>query len=116
MGMRQGGFTMVEILISLTILTIILLGIAGMGTTADREFGTAEKNLLALQTAKDRMEGLRDAEGNASGEETSQSGVEYVWDTRLNVPEAGMATLKVTASWTDEGKEFSVRLVRLRYS
>jgi prepilin-type N-terminal cleavage/methylation domain-containing protein len=113
--MRQGGFTMVEILISLTILSIILLGIAGMVATGYHEFGTAEKTLLAVQAAKDRMERLRDAEGDSSGEETSQRGIVYAWDTRLNVPEAGLSTLTVTASWTDLGKEFSVRLIRLRH-
>lgn len=55
---RQSGFTLIEILIAISILTIGLLGVASMQVSAMRGNLLSERVTTALCLAEDRMEDL----------------------------------------------------------
>lgn len=93
------GFTLIEVLAALAILSVSLLGIAGMVAVGIRENGRAERTLEALQTAGERMERLRDGMGPSSGDEVNPRGIRSVWTILENTPESGLVTLEVTVSW-----------------
>ena len=51
----QRGFTLLELMISLVILTVAILGIAASAGRLSSAAGDAELNALAVQAAEDRM-------------------------------------------------------------
>ncbi|MBI5561250.1 MAG: prepilin-type N-terminal cleavage/methylation domain-containing protein [Deltaproteobacteria bacterium] len=57
-GRGRDGFTLVEILIALTILSIGILGIVGLAGTAIKSSGSARGLTQATNAAQDRLEAL----------------------------------------------------------
>ncbi len=56
---KESGFTLLEVLVSLTILSVGLLALALLQTTAIKGNTTAAKNMIAMQIAQDQLEWFR---------------------------------------------------------
>jgi type IV pilus assembly protein PilV len=98
------GFTIVEVLIALSVLTVGLLGVAGL--TLMIIYGNSFSRTLTTATAlaHDKLEELRDTpyEKIVDGETTLVAhNITYtrVWRVAADQPAAGMKTVEVTVSW-----------------
>jgi type II secretory pathway component PulJ len=109
-----GGFTFVEILISLALLSLALLGIVRMVAHGADVMADAEKRILALQAARERMETLVFQGGPPSGGEDLPGGVHCAWEAAGGFP-SGFGILTVRAAWRIRGAEQEVVLQRLVY-
>lgn len=61
---RASGFTLIEVLVAITIITIGILGIAGLAGTAVRSSGFSQALTQATNLAQDRIEALQSIDYN----------------------------------------------------
>lgn len=112
---KSKGFTMIEILIALVILSVSLLALAGLMamTTKNTSFGGHMTE--AATFAQDKLEGLRVtpwasiASGNDA--KTGSTWVSYsrTWTVATNTA-GNLRTVTITVSWTDRINH-SIRLL-----
>jgi len=112
---REAGFTLIEVLIALFVLTAALLAISSMvysvmgSTSLSKEVGTATTLM------QDKMESLRNTPVSSlsSGNDTIQLGnVDYLrqWSVAAS---ANTRTITVTIDWTSRGPH-NVSMTTLR--
>ena len=96
----QGGFTLVEVMIALIILTVGILSIASMQMSAIKGNNLSDKITSAFTLAEDKMEALLGMDYNdpelrdlIPGNNDDLSRIDPVWIDRqeLNVDESGKA-------------------------
>ncbi len=107
---RLGGFTVVEVLVALVIVTVGLLGVAGASATALRASSAALREREATTRARSRLAAL-EAAGcaiAASGELHLANGISDRWT--VDAPVNGVRLLNVRAEWDDTGRRRSVLL------
>jgi len=111
--MKSNGFTLIEILISIVILSISLLALAGLMATTTRNTSFGGHITEAATYAQDQLEKLRVTswgsiannwvDTSGAGTKTYLSGITYT--RTLNVVSNANDTLKtitITISWTDQ--------------
>src|SRR3990172_4158398 len=103
------GFTLIEVMIALTIFTIGILGVSGMLLIGERGITTGNKSLSAVQISKAQMEQLK---GNSTvetgaGECTAlySPEIQCRWTIRGDTPAAGLHEIEVKASWNEGDKK-----------
>ena len=105
-----GGFTLLEVMITVTILAIGLLGLAGLQIVAIKGNSFGQQMSVASTLAQNQLEQLRQipyatlSSGSSDGTDTYTDAVNGVTYTRtwLAVTDAGhpdWLTLNVTISW-----------------
>lgn len=57
--MRRNGFSLIEVMVSLVILTVAILGIQGVAGNMLGMLGTSERRALAMRLAEDRIGQIR---------------------------------------------------------
>jgi type IV pilus assembly protein PilV len=109
---EQGGFTLVELLISLTVLIIGLTGILTMQVTAMRATGFSRHSTEAAVLAEDKMEFFRTTPLSAVVDDTETVNAHGLLDadglyTRewTITDDSEVATISVTVSWMERGDE-----------
>ena len=115
--MGSKGFTLLEILMALIILSISLLALAGLMTMTTRNNSYGSHVTEAATFAQDKLEQLRAGPwGNiVSGTDPSPitgcTGITYVrnWNVVPNAADS-MRTITITMDWTDQTNH-SIRLV-----
>jgi type IV pilus assembly protein PilV len=140
---KNEGFSLIEVLISLTILAVGLLGLALMQTTAIKGNEIANKSTVATELAQDTLERFRRiawenvlSQANptafnttptpiytslpaAAGDNVTVRGTTYyrIWRVDPNVATATLKTITVWSCWQDDrGGWHSVMLVAQRSS
>ncbi len=117
-GRNDKGFTLLEILVALTLLTVGLLGVAGLTVGIMR--GNRHSNVVTTATtlAQDRMEEIRKrgyiGADSLAGTENSVTGFPFYKRVTVitnNTPSLNMKTVEITVSW--DGGASSVALVSL---
>ncbi len=140
---RQGGFTLIEVLVALVILSVGLLGLAMFQITAIKGNAIAAKWTVATELAQDRIERFRHVNwtsiqssvpggfvpgtqplqaaygslGGAVGDNTSVRGTIYyrVWDVTPATASSTFTTITVWCCWRDESATWhNVMLVMQR--
>jgi type IV pilus assembly protein PilV len=102
---KSNGFSLIEVLIALIILSISLLALAGLMSTTSQNTSFGGHMTEAATFAQDRLEQLRStswaALANNTDTRTGSSGITY---TRTwNVSTTGtIKTITITTSWTDQ--------------
>jgi type IV pilus assembly protein PilV len=112
----QKGFSLIEILISMTIFAIGVLALAEMQITAIRGNAFSSTTTDGTTLAQDRIEQLMnlpydDANLNAGNHGPVTQGVYNVsWDVANNSPVTNTKTVNVSVTWTANGWNRSVSL------
>ena len=101
---KEKGFTLVEILIALTIFAIGILGVASMQIWGLRGNASAIWHSQAATFAADRIEKLMmvDYADLADGEEI-QGDYTVTWSVATDNPIDNTATITVDVEWNDHG-------------
>jgi type IV pilus assembly protein PilV len=99
------GFTLLEVMITLVILAIGLLGLAGLQIMAIKGNSFGQQMTVASTLAQNQLEALRESAGslsNGNDTVTDQNGITYTrsWVVAANQPQADMDTVDITVSWT----------------
>jgi len=109
------GFTLIEVLITLIILAVSLLALAGLMATTTKSNASGGQITEASTIAQDRLEELRAVQwdnipvGDVSDQRNGSTGINYV--RNLNVQQNGnLKTVTLTINWTDRTNH-SIRLL-----
>jgi type IV pilus assembly protein PilV len=99
------GFTLLEVMITVVILAIGLLGLAGLQIVAIKGNSFGQQMTAASTLAQNQLETLRQSAGslsNGNDTVTDQNGISYArtWTVTANAPQANMDTVNMTVSWT----------------
>jgi type IV pilus assembly protein PilV len=99
------GFTLLEVMITVVILAIGLLGLAGLQIVAIKGNSFGQQMTAASTFAQNQLETLRQSAGSLSNgydTVTDQNGITYArtWTVTANAPQANMDTVNMTVSWT----------------
>ena len=116
----KSGFTLIEVMIALTIFTIGILGISGMLIIGEKGIMTGNKSHSAVQISKAQMEQLKGTPNveAGSGECTTidTPEIQCQWSIRKDTPAAGLSEIEVKASWNEGEKKRELVLNTLRFT
>ena len=114
------GFTLIEVMIALTIFTIGILGVSGMLLIGEKGITTGNKSLSAVQISKAQIEQLRGDSTieTGSGECTTidTPAIQCQWTIRKDTPAAGLSEIEVKASWNEGVNKRELVLNTLRFT
>lgn len=112
--LKQNGFTLLEILISLIILTlsfVMVVGLFGTGLISGQD---AENTAIAMNLAQRRMEEIRNL-AFASITDESRATVSgfsaFEREVAVTQPETGLKQVTVTVYWTSKSSDVGTSLV-----
>ena len=99
------GFTLLEVMITLVIFAIGLLGLAGMQIVAIKGNSFGQQMTVASTMAQNQLEALRESAGSlidGNDTVTDQNGITYTrtWSVSTDSPATNMDTVNITVSWT----------------
>jgi type IV pilus assembly protein PilV len=111
---KSPGFTLIEILVALVILSVSLLALAGLMITTTKNNSFGGRMTEAATFAQDRLEELRAirwediSEGVNTDQKSGSTGINYTRD--WNVATTGsLKTITITIGWQDKANH-SIRL------
>jgi len=124
---KDAGFTLIEVVIAISILAVGLLGVAAMQTSAIRVNSAAGQMTVRMNWAQDKMEELKalafsdswlEAAGNPPGvdsagnshEQTTSDGYAVRWDITDNTPVPN--TKRIVVTITGKGKTSRLTCMR----
>ncbi len=117
MRLRQSGFTLVEVLVAISLMSVALLGFASVGVNSIRNDSFSRKTNVALALAQAKLEQLHSLPYSSSQwtsgshsesglDEDSNTGGEYTrsWVVTLDYGgHSGLRRVSVTVSWPGAG-------------
>ncbi len=107
---RHRGFTLIEVLISMTIFSIAILGLAIGAGTVMRANQTSYFSTIAINLAQDKLEELKANPANLNpcppicdSTVPTHDGVAFTrtWEVTNGSPVAGVSRVDVQVDWTD---------------
>jgi len=117
---RTEGFTLLEILIAIFILSFGILAVASMQVSSIRGNGMAGRLTEGTQLACDRMEELMsrsythsDLTAGTHTDPSPPSGYTVTWNVTDDSPITDTKTVTVTVTWTDHGVQKTATLQQI---
>ncbi len=104
------GFTLIEVLISMTIFSVAILGLAIGASSVMRANQTSYFSTIGVSLAQDKLEELKanpatlaPCSTNCDSTVPTHNGVEFIrtWDVTDGSPVSGVSRVDVTVEWTD---------------
>jgi len=116
-NVKSSGFTLIETLIALIILSFALLALAGLMVTTTRNNSAGGQMTVAATLAQDKLEELRatpfDNIQDGTDEKIGSHGIKYgrTWALRPP-PDTGpnLKTIAINVAWTDKSSH-SIRII-----
>lgn len=111
------GFTLIEVLVTMIILSISLLALAGLMARTTRANADGSHITEATTIAQDRLEQLRATRweditlGDSLDQVTGSTGVTYARNSNV-IQNGNLRTVTITVNWTDRANH-SVRLLSM---
>ncbi len=112
------GFTLIEIMVAITLLSIGLLGMAGLTVGITRGNRLSSEVTTATALAQAKMEdikrvGYSGATSSAEDYNAISGYALYKRDTVIDVdtPELGMKTVTITVSWNSDNSSIAVETI-----
>lgn len=107
---REGGFSLVELMVALVILTIGLLPLAFVQTRAQQDVFDSGRHTEALTIATLQMEEAKSLGFAAAVTDTGQVD-SYTWTREVQNVAFGLDQITVNVSWVERGDDRNVRLI-----
>jgi prepilin-type N-terminal cleavage/methylation domain-containing protein len=106
----DAGFSLVELMVVLVILTIGLLPLALIQTRAQQDVFESGQYTEALQVAQLQME---QAKSQGFGNAVTDSGAvdSYTWTTTVNNVSFGLDEITVDVTWNEKGRQRTVQIM-----
>lgn len=109
--MSHGGFTVIEVLVSMAIFSIAILGLAVGATSVIRANQKSYLSTIATNLAQQQLEQLKSrtlanvttCSSNCDNPVPTYQNVAFTrtWTVTANTPAAGVTQIAVTVQWTD---------------
>jgi prepilin-type N-terminal cleavage/methylation domain-containing protein len=107
---REAGFSLVELMVALVILTIGLLPLAFVQTRAQQDVFDSGRHTEALAIAQLQMEETKSLGFGAAQPDTGQVD-SYTWIRDVQNISNGLDQITVTVNWNERGDPRTVRLI-----
>ena len=115
--MRRRGFTLLEVIVSLVVLTAGLVTIMEAFTVGLKASAAAERRTVATMLLQDKMEEIKKESQLAVGSDQGDFGdnfADYKWQADLSETSiAGLLHVAVTVSWSEGRRTNELALVTL---
>ncbi len=117
---NQRGFTLIEIMVAVTLLSVGLLGMAGLTVGIMRSNSLSNQVTTATALAQAKMEDIKRvgysgvAEGKSTDDYNDISGYplyKRVTDVDVESPDPGMKTVTITVSWDSDASSITVETI-----
>lgn len=119
MVITEKGFSLLEVLIALTIFSVCSMSITGMFIIGKKAVSNGNLSFTAVQGAKAQMELLRSSVIQNSTSDIcstmSLPSIRCEWSVKRDVPEQGLSSFEVTASWYEGNIARQLVLKTLRF-
>ena len=108
----RAGFTLIEVLVAISIFAFGMMGLAAGAITITRANKTAQFHTMGTALAQEKLEQLKATTATFVSSCTTDSceatppsylGVTFIrqWEVLSNTPQAGLKQITVTVRWTD---------------
>ncbi|MFY9270566.1 MAG: prepilin-type N-terminal cleavage/methylation domain-containing protein [Candidatus Manganitrophaceae bacterium] len=98
------GFSLLEVMVAMTILFVGLLGVIGLFQTGFKALQMGAKKELAVRLAQNKMEALRASDVASAGEESDTTeGMVRRWSVRPSGSDPRIRVIEVAVAWHDAG-------------
>jgi len=117
---NQRGFTLIEIMVAITLLSIGLLGMAGLTVGIMRGNALSSQVTTSTALAQDKMEDIKRvgysgvAEGRSTEDYNDISGYplyQRVTEVDVESPDPGMKTVTITVLWDSGASSIAVETI-----
>jgi type IV pilus assembly protein PilV len=114
---KQKGFTLLEFLIAILVLSVGLLGMASLTGAMINYNRIAFNSTKAVALAQDKLEDLKNLNFQSLSSVPSGYDTESIftrtWSVAVDTPDTGMATVSVTVTWSWKGDSETITLTSI---